>query len=179
MSAWFACVVGASAIYTLYPVMMQDMFGIGQNLIALSFAIALGLSVLLYAQAGRWAHRFGPVRVLKSGMGIRLTAFIGFFLLEVSHFDGSVKLILLNFAVVVLCWPFIIVSATVLTASLSPFGEGEGMGIFCAVLATACVTGSALGGWLAAQWGYHAATVMAVSTEAAGLILVYKIKSRQ
>ena len=59
---------------------------------------------------------------------------------------------------------------------LSPFGEGEGMGLFCAGLAAACVTGSALGGWLAAQWGYNAAAGMAVITDALGLILMYKIE---
>jgi MFS family permease len=176
MGVWFACVVGASAIYTLYPVMMQEVYGAGQNLIALSFAVAMGLSVFLYAQAGHWAHRFGPARILKSSMGIRLTAFMGIFFLEVFTFSRTVQLILLTFVLVVLCWPFIIVSATALTASLSPFGEGEAMGIFCAVLATACIVGAALGGWLAENWGYHAATAMAVSAECLGLILLYKIK---
>jgi len=74
------------------------------------------------------------------------------------------------------CFPFLIVSGTALTALLSPFGEGEGMGLFCAVLAAACVTGSALGGWLAAQWGYNAVSGMAVITDALGLMLMYKIK---
>jgi predicted MFS family arabinose efflux permease len=50
------------------------------------------------------------------------------------------------------------------------------MGLFCAVLAAACVTGSALGGWLAAQWGYNAVSGMAVITDALGLMLMYKIK---
>jgi predicted MFS family arabinose efflux permease len=102
-------------------------------------------------------------------------AFLSFFLLEVFYFGGSVQLILLSFSVVVLCWPFLIVSGTALTALLSPFGEGKGMGIFCAVLATACVTGSTVGGWLAAQWGYTATAGMAVVTEASGLILMHKI----
>ena len=102
-------------------------------------------------------------------------AFLSFFLLEVFYLGGSVQLILLSFSVVVLCWPFLIVSGTALTALLSPFGEGKGMGIFCAVLATACVTGSTVGGWLAAQWGYTATAGMAVVTEASGLILMHKI----
>jgi predicted MFS family arabinose efflux permease len=44
------------------------------------------------------------------------------------------------------------------------------------VLATACIVGAAWGGWLAENWGYHAATAMAVSAECLGLILLYKIK---
>jgi predicted MFS family arabinose efflux permease len=79
---------------------------------------------------------------------------------------------LLSFSVVVLCWPFLIVSGTALTALLFPSGEGKGMGIFYAVLATACITGSTLGGWLAAQWGYTATAGMTVVTESLGLIFI-------
>jgi predicted MFS family arabinose efflux permease len=90
------------------------------------------------------------------------------------HFNGSVKLILLSFSVVVLCWPFIIVSGTALAALLFPSGEGKGMGIFYAVLALACISGSTIGGWLAAQWGFTATAGMAVITESLGLIFIYK-----
>jgi MFS family permease len=176
MGVWFLCVAGVSAIYTLYPVMMQEMYAIGQNLLSLTFAVAMGLSVFLYSQAGQLTHRVGPARVLKSFLGLRLMVFINFFFLEVFRFDGQVQLVLLSFAAIVLCWPFLVVSGTALTALLSPFGEGEGMGIFCAVLAMACVMGSALGGWLAAQWGYKAVSGMAVVTDALGLMLMYKIK---
>ena len=176
MGIWFLCVAGAAAILTLYPVMMQEVYGIGQEILSLNFAVAMGLSVFLYTQAGHLAHRFGPTRVLRSFLGVRLMAFISFFFLEIFQFDGQVQLVLLSFSAIVLCWPFLIVSGTALTALLSPFGEGEGMGLFCAVLAAACVTGSALGGWLATQWGYNAVSGMAVITDALGLMLMYKIK---
>ena len=179
IGVWFLCVAGASAIYTFYPIMMQEVYGMGQELLSLTFASAMGLSVFIFAPAGHLAHRFGPMRVLRSFLGVRLMAFLSFFLLEVFYFGGSVQLILLSFSVVVICWPFLIVSGTALTALLSPFGEGEGMGIFCAVLATACVTGSTVGGWLAAQWGYTATAGMAVVTEASGLILMHKISQNR
>jgi predicted MFS family arabinose efflux permease len=176
MEIWFLCVAGVSAIYTLYPVMMQEEFGVGRDRIALSFALAMGLSVFLYAQAGRLAHRFGPVRILKSFLGARLAALLLLFLLVMHVFGGAVHLILLTFVLVVLCWPFIVVSATALTADATPFDEGEGMGIFCAVLSSACLSGSALGGWLATQWGYQATVAMAVSTEALALLLICRMK---
>jgi predicted MFS family arabinose efflux permease len=53
------------------------------------------------------------------------------------------------------------------------------MGIFCAVFATACLTGSAVGGWLATQWGYHTVVAMAVLTEAVGLVMVGKTRCLQ
>ncbi len=147
----------------------------GQELLSLTFAIAMGLSVCLFAPAGHLAHRFGPMKVLQSFLGVRLMAFISFFFLELFYLNGQVKLVLLSFSAIVLCWPFLIVSGTALTALLSPFGEGEGMGLFCAVLATACVTGSTVGGWLALQWGYTATAAMAVVTEASGSILMHRI----
>ena len=174
MGIWFLCAAGASAIYTLYPVMMQEMYGLGQEIVSLTFAVAMGISVFLYAQAGNLAHRFGPMRILQSFLGVRLVAFISFFFLKMFHSDGQVQLVLLSFCAIVLCWPFLIVSGTALTALLSPFGEGEAMGIFCAVLAAACVTGSTIGGWLAAQWGYNAVSGMAVITDALGLMLMQK-----
>lgn len=79
-----------------------------------------------------------------------------------------VQLILLSFSVVVLWWPFLIVSGTALTALLFPLGEGKGMGIFYAVLTMACITGSTIEGWLAAQGGITAAAGMAVITESLG-----------
>jgi MFS family permease len=176
MVVWFFCVSGASAIYTLYPILMQEVHGIGQKPLSLTFAVAMGLSVFLFAPAGHLAHRFDPMRVLQSFLGVRLMAFVSFFLLGVFQFGGSVRLILVSFVVVVLCWPFLVVSGTTLTALLSPLDEGEGMGIFYAILAMACVTGSALGGWLAGRWGYNAAPGMAIVTEALGLILTYKIR---
>jgi MFS family permease len=47
MGIWFLCVAGATAIFTLYPVMMQEVYGIGQKLLSLNFAIAMGISVFL------------------------------------------------------------------------------------------------------------------------------------
>ncbi|MGD8890244.1 MAG: MFS transporter [Desulfobacterales bacterium] len=175
MGVWFLCVGGVSAIYTLYPVMMQEVYGIGQELLSLIFGAAMGLSVFLYAQAGHLTQRFGPTKVLQSFLGLRLMAFLCFFLLGLFHFGGSIHLVLLSFFIVVLCWPFLIVSGTALTALLSPFGEGEGMGFFCADFAIACVIGPSLGGWLAARWGYNAVSGMAVVTEASGLMLMHKI----
>ena len=72
---------------------------------------------------------------------------------------------------VLLCSSLIIVAISLAALSFT--------NIFCAVLATACVTGSAVGGWLAAQWGYTATVGMAVVTEASGLILMQKISANR
>ena len=79
IGVWFLCVAGASAIYTFYPIMMQEVYGMGQELLSLTFAVAMGLSVFIFAPAGHLAHRFGPMRVLESFLGVRLMAFLSFF----------------------------------------------------------------------------------------------------
>jgi hypothetical protein len=47
MGVWFTGVAAVSATYTLYPIMLQEMFGILRNLIGLSFAVAMGIPVFL------------------------------------------------------------------------------------------------------------------------------------
>jgi MFS family permease len=176
MVVWFLCLTSTSAVFTLYPVMMQEGYGVGQGLLSLVFAMAMGLSVFLYPHAGPWGHTFGQALILRNFIGVRLFIFIVFYLLELSCIGCKVQLVLLTFSAFVLCWPFLIVNGTALTAQLFPCGEGEGMGIFHAVFAVACVSGSAIGGWLAARWGYYAVFGLAISTETLGLILMNKIR---
>jgi MFS family permease len=177
LAVWFLFLTGASIIYTLYPVMMPEVFGIGPNRLSLMFAAAMGLSVFLYPQAGHCSHRFGAACVLNLFGGLRLCALIAFCLSGLLHTGGQSRFILLAFSAVVLCWPFLSVSGTALTAELSPHNEGEGMGFFNATAALALATGPAVGGWLADRWGYQAACSMAVITEALGFILMCKIRS--
>jgi hypothetical protein len=82
----------------------------------------------------------------------------------------------LSFLIIFLCWPFLGVSGTTLSARLSTFGKGEGMGIFHAVFALAAVIGTAMGGWLASWGGYGVAVGMAVVTDGCGLVIVGRIR---
>lgn len=176
MAFWFLCLTGASILYTLYPVMLPEVFGVGKKDLSLMFAAAMGLCVFLYPQAGHCSHRFGAARVLNVFLGVRLFAFIAFCISMFFHAGGQGRFVLLAFSVVVLCWPFLSVSGTALAAELSPHNEGERMGLFNAIAALALATGPAIGGWLADVWGYQAACSLAVITEALGLILICRIR---
>jgi DHA1 family tetracycline resistance protein-like MFS transporter len=174
--AWLLAFGGSAAVFSLYPVLMQQLFGLAPSLSSSIFALAAGLGLLLYSPAGIWSDRWGPGRVLRAGFGLRLLAFAGLLGLGLVQFGGASWLALGAFVLVVLSWSLLTVSGTALTARLSPVGEGEGMGLYNAVTAAAGVLGAALGGWTAGLWGYNAASAMAVAGVALGLLLVIGIR---
>ncbi|MGD8623038.1 MAG: MFS transporter [Anaerolineae bacterium] len=174
--AWLLAFGGSAAVFSLYPVLMQQVFGVSPGASSSVFALAAGLGLLLYSPAGIWSDRWGPRRVLRAGFGLRLLAFSGLLGLGLVQFGGASWLASGAFVLVVLSWSLLTVSGTALTAKLSPVGEGEGMGIFNAMTAAAGVLGSALGGWAAGLWGYNAAAVVALAGVAMGLLLAIGIR---
>jgi MFS family permease len=56
--------------------------------------------------------------------------------------------------------------------------EGAGMGLLNATSALAGVFGAALGGWVAARWGYHAALWLAVGGLTLGLCLALTVRPK-
>lgn len=169
--AWLFSFAGAVAFFSLYPVLMQQVYGVGPEISSAGFAVAAALGLILYAPAGRWSERFGSLRVLQAALGVRVLAFLGLFALGMTHFANQGALALLGFLFVVLAWSLLSVTGTALAAQFSPVGEGEGMGIFSAITALAGVIGAAGGGWLAGQWGNSAVAGLGVVGVAAGLAL--------
>lgn len=173
---WLISLSGSSACFALYPVVARDLYGIAPAHAALIFALAVSLRLGLYAPAGRWVHRFGPIRVFQGALGIRLLAFVGLLALGLSPAGWHRQLAPLAFGLIVLCWAALSVSGTALTARLALHNEGEGMGLFNAVGSLAGVLGAALGGWLALQWGYNAAPGLAMAGITLGLCLSLAIR---
>jgi DHA1 family tetracycline resistance protein-like MFS transporter len=171
LTVWLLALAGSAAVFSLYPLLMQQVFGIAPRLSSSAFAVAAGLGLLLYSPAGRWSERFGLVKVLQTALGVRLLAFLSLLSLGLMHIGGQAWLALLSVTFVVLTWSLLSVSGTALTVRLSPVGEGAGMGIFNAANAIAGVIGAALGGWVAGRWGYNAASVLAVVGVVLGLAL--------
>jgi predicted MFS family arabinose efflux permease len=170
---WLAAFGGSAAVFSLYPILMQHVFGIAPWLSSAAFALAAGLGLTLYSPAGEWSDHWGAAWVLRGALGLRLLAFLGMLALGLTHMGSQVWLALLAFTFVVLAWSLLSVSGTALTARLSVIGEGEGMGIFNAVTAVAGVMGATLGGWLAGRWGYTAALALAAVGVALGVLLTF------
>ena len=171
LGTWLLSLLGSSAFFALYPVLAHEVFGITPLLSSSALALAVSLRLVLYVPAGRWSGRLGPACVLRWALGLRLLAFVGPFGLGLLPANGPSMLALVGFTLIVLCWALLSVSSTALTAHLALNNKGESMGLFNAITALAGVLGATLGGWLAAQWGYNAASGLAVVGLTLGLCL--------
>jgi DHA1 family tetracycline resistance protein-like MFS transporter len=169
--AWLLSFAGAAAMFSLYPVLMQQLYAVSPGLSSIGFGVAAGLALALYSPAGRWSGRYGPARVLRIALAVRLLAFVGLLALGLTHPGDRGWLALLAFLFVVLTWSLLSVSGTALTAQLTPANEGQAMGLFNATTAVAGVLGAVLGGWCAGRWGYAAALGLAVLGVAGGLMV--------
>jgi len=168
---WLCTLLGSSAFFALYPVLMREVFGITASLSAAAFAVAAGLRLMVYVPAGYWSHRVGPTRVLRTAIGVRLCAMVVLLSLGLGSVGAPSWLVLPTVILIALSWALLSVSSTALAVRLSPVNEGEGIGMLNAVTALADMLGARLGGWCAARWGYNAATGVAVVGLAVGFAL--------
>ncbi len=170
--AWLLSFSGSAVFFSFYPVLMQKVYGVLPGLSSTGYALAAGLGLILYAPAGKWSTRSGPLPVLRDALILRITAFLALTILAVVSFPGRGWLAMLFFLFVVLAWSLLSVSSTSLVASLSPKNEGEGIGIFNAVTALSGVIGAGLGGWAANLWGYKVIPIMGIVGVGAGFLVL-------
>jgi MFS family permease len=168
---WVLTFAGPAAVFSQFPVLMQQEFGVTPVISSTGFAVAAGLGLALYSPAGAWSSRLGPWCVLRISWGIRLVSAIGLFALGFAGFSFSGWLALMAFALIVLAWSAISVAGTALAARLSSAGEGEGLGIFNAATALAGVLGALLGGWAAGLWGYNSLAILGAAGVILGLVI--------
>jgi predicted MFS family arabinose efflux permease len=168
---WVLTFAGPAAVFSQFPVLMQQEFGVNPALSSTAFAIAAGVGLALYSPAGAWSRQFGSVRVLRISWIIRLVAALLLLGLGYTGLSISGWLALLAFAVIVIAWSAISVAGTTLAAHLSSAGEGEGLGIFNAATALAGVLGAVLGGWAAGIWGYNSLAFLGAAGVALGLVI--------
>ena len=167
--AWVLSYAATAIVFSQYPVLMHNTYGISTAHSSLAFGAAAALGLLLYAPAGRWSDRIAPRLVLQVGLALRLAAIVAMIVLVLVHRLNWFALV--AFAVIVLAWSLLSVSSTGLVARISPVGEGSGLGIFNAATAVAGVIGAAGGGWVVGRWGYRAALELAVAGTGLGLLL--------
>jgi len=167
---WLLAFAGPAAVFSQYPILMQKVYEVAPGSSSVAFAIIAGLGLSLYTPAGNRSKRYGPTRILRVSLGLRLAAFAGMLGLVFASAGGTTGLLaLLAFAFVVWAWSLMSVSGTALAARLSPVGEGQGLGIFNATTAVAGIAGALLGGWAVGLWGYSSIVVLALAGVALGL----------
>jgi len=170
--AWLLSFSGSAAFFSFYPILMQKVYGVLPNLSSTGYALAAGLGLILYAPAGKWSLRRGPLAILRGALVLRIVAFIALTILAVVSFPGRGWFAVLFFLFSVLAWSLLSVSSTALVASLSPENEGEGMGLFNAVTALSGVIGAVIGGWAANLWGYFAIPIIGIFGVGIGFIML-------
>ena len=177
---WLLAFAGPAAVFSQYPLFMQKVFGVTPATSSVAFAIIAALGLSLYTPAGNWSNRYGPQRILRLSLGLRLLAFAGMLGLVFMPGGGTIGwLALLAFAFVVWAWSLMSVSGTALAARLSPAGEGQGLGIFNAMTAVASILGALLGGWAAGAWGYGSIAGLALGGVALGLGLSFVVNRKK
>lgn len=169
--------LGINAVFTLYPLVVQGIYGVPPGPASFALAAATGVGLALYSPASLLTRRIGGVRVLQIALGARLVTFVVLIGLAGAAFAGREAVVLVAFAVVMLAFPAVSVSSTLLTSALSPVGEGEGLGLYTAVSACAGLGGAVLGGWMAATTGYAATLWLALVAIAASLVLTLFLRA--
>jgi predicted MFS family arabinose efflux permease len=182
LASWLISFVGTAAFFSLYPVLMQQVFATAPGVSCTIYAVAAGLGLILYPWAGQACERYSTTRVLTIGMSVRLVAFLGLLVLGLTQLSARSWLALVIFTFVVLAWSLLTVSGTALTARLSASSKttkGEAMGLFTAASGVAGVIGATLGGWVAGHWGYAAVLGLSVCGLFIGLLLIPSISFSQ
>jgi DHA1 family tetracycline resistance protein-like MFS transporter len=176
--AWFISFAGVAAYFSLYPVLMKKLYGVDPSLSSIGFAVAATVGLFLYAPAGTWSGKFGPLRIFRAALAARGLAFIGLIGIGCTGISPGGPLSLGGFAFVVLAWSLLSVTGTEITARFSEEHEGEGLGLFNACTAVSGVLGAVVGGWSAGVWGYHAVAFLGLAGIVAGLLLTALVRTQ-
>ena len=160
--AWLISYAGVAAFFSLYPILMVQVYSVDPALSSIGYAVAATAGLFLFAPSGVWSRTYGPMRVLRSGLVVRLMAFVVLLLAGIVDLGPTRWIALISFALVVLAWSLLSVTGTEITARLSGDHEGEGLGLFNASTGIAGVFGAVIGGWCAGNWGYKMVSALGI-----------------
>ena len=118
--AWAAINFGVAPFFAYYPLMMNNDFDIVPATTALLYALAAAVGIGLFVVAGRAAQQYGPRRVFRLGLAVRVAGFGVLAALTLVSPAGAPAVAMVGFILVVLAWPILSVSGTGLAASLTP-----------------------------------------------------------
>ncbi len=158
---WFAAFVMIGAVMSMFPLALVRVFGVADGLPATVYAFAAAASLLLYPRSVRVAKSQGAAKLLRRALVVRSAAIA---LLAVSFLSSMSNpvLPLAAFVVLVVTWPALGVSGTVLSAELAPGEKGEALGLFNALSSLAAAVGAFSGGCAMELGGYGVVCVVGV-----------------
>jgi hypothetical protein len=157
---WFAAFVMIGAVMSMFPLALVRLFGVAEGMPATVYAFAAAASLMLYPREVRVAKAHGAATLMRRAFVVRSAAIA---LLAVSFLSGTGPVLpLVGFIILVVSWPALGVSGTVLSAELAPGEKGEALGFFNALSSLASAAGAFLGGCAMQYGGYPAVCVAAV-----------------
>lgn len=159
-------VVGGQGLESQYPNYMQESFRLDPTVSASALSIMVLASIPLYYVVGRWTARSGPGLPLVVSALMRAGAGLGLLLLP----SGSGGAALMVFALVMLAYPLLELSAATLAGRTSPIGAGAGQGAVGASMALGTLVAAVLAGWIAQQFGFPSLAWIAVAAGAIAVI---------
>ncbi|MHB1566534.1 MAG: MFS transporter [Acidiferrobacter sp.] len=154
--SWSVWSFAVAAFFAYFPILLQHTFAITPGLTAFFYALVATGAIGLYIAASRWCARFGAARIYRLSLLVRAGGFALLLLLVFVPLADKVLPALAGFAIIILAWPTLSVSGTVLAGQLSPSSEGAAIGLFNAATALAMVAGTFSGAPLVAFLGYAA-----------------------
>lgn len=140
--SWFLLSLGVAGLFTYFPVMLKQSYGMSSHISSIIYALMAGIGIALFVMAGRWSQRFGAGRIYQVALWIRLVGFLLLTVPLVVPVGGSLAFAEVGFGMIVVAWPILSVAGTNLAASLTPVSEGAAMGLLNSALSSATVIGA-------------------------------------
>ncbi len=176
--SWFVFAFAVAAFFSYFPLMLAEGYGVPAHASAMIYAVTAALGIGLYVLTSQLTARYGPARVYRAGLVLRIAGFsllLAPFLIAM----GARSLLgMAGFALIVIAWPLLSVSGTDLGASLTTFSEGAAVGLLNAALALATALGIVVSGPLVARWGYQTIPATAIAGLAVSLWLGMDTRNR-
>lgn len=176
--SWFLVTLGMWMFMNLYPLLMSKSYGISEGESSTYYAIFATAGAFAYAPSGRLGKIIGNSVVVFIGVIMLFASLLG---LGILCFCGRSEwgvLVPIAFAMIPIAWSPLIVAGTSFASELTPFGQGEGLGLFNASTALSSVIAAFLAGIIAHTWDYPTLIICAMIVVFLGAIFFMPLLKR-
>ncbi len=173
--SWFLVTLGMWMFMNLYPLLMDKSYNISAGLSSTYYAVFATIGAFVYAPSGNLGKKIGNSWVVLIGVAMLFFSLAGLAILCYIGKEEWNVLVPLAFAMIPIAWSPLIVGGTALASELTPFGQGEGLGLFNAVTALSSVIAAFAAGFIAHIWGYPVVTIFAAAIVFWGVLVFVPI----
>lgn len=168
--SWFLAMLSMWLIFNLYPLLMQQTYGIGAFASSLYYAIGAFIGIFVYAPSGALGRKIGNGPVVLIAYAMMIISITGMAILAWTHSPQNTWLAPLFFLLTPIAWSPAIVAGTAYAAELANFEEGSAIGIYNAVTAISSVLAALGAGAIADSLGFSAVLILAAVLGILGVV---------